>query len=220
MSTMEIDLKANQEKFENLLRTNIKREGVDKLIDYLQKSDFYTAPATTRYGLSVEGGLCQFTLDIYSIMMQQADLYAPKNKDGVRNGVTADDEGAFTDENIAVVALLSQLCKIHCYVKDKKNVKVNGKWEEQEYYRWDEQFKYSGNGPKSVYIIQQFMKIWMEEAQAVTFMMMGHDNPLSATYDGLYMEVYDQSKLALLLGVSVKLATYLPCQSAKNEFNA
>ena len=57
MFTMEIDLKANQEKFENLLRTEIKRDGVERLIEYLKSSDFYTAPATTQYGLSVEGGL-------------------------------------------------------------------------------------------------------------------------------------------------------------------
>ena len=220
MFTMEIDLKGNQEKFENLLRTTIKRDGVEQIIEYLKGSDFYTAPATTRYGLSVEGGLCQFTLDIYSIMMQLADLYAPKNKDEVRNGNTIEDEGAFTDENIAVVALLSQLAKMQCYVKDKRNVKVNGKWEEQEYWRWNEQFKYPGCGTKSVFIIQQFMKLWAEEAQAIGFMMMGRDNQLSSSYDGLYMEVYDTSKLSLLLGTAVHLSTYLPCQSNRNEFNS
>lgn len=217
---MEIDLKANQEKFENLLRTEIKREGVEQLIEYLKGSDFYTAPATTQYGLSVEGGLCQHALDIYSIMLQLADLYAPKNKEGIRNGATIDDDYAFTDENIAVVALLSQLTKMQCFVKDKKNVKVNGKWEEQEYWRWDEQFKYTGRGAKSVFIIQQFMKIWAEEAQAIGFMMMGRDNPLSSNYDGTYMEVYDKSKLSLLLGTAVQLATYLPCQANRNEFQA
>lgn len=217
---MEIDLKGNQEKFEALLRENIKRDGVDLLIEYLKSSDFYTAPATTQYGLSVEGGLCQHTLDIYSIMMQLADLYAPKNGEGIRNGVTIDDDHAFTDENIAVVALLSQLTKMQCFVKDKKNVKVNGKWEEQEYWRWNEQFKFTGRGAKSVFIIQQFMKIWAEEAQAIGFMMMGRDNPLSSNYDGTYMEVYDKSKLSLLLGTAVQLATYLPCQANRNEFQA
>lgn len=220
MFTMKIDLKANQEKFEALLRENVKRDGVEKLIEYVRGTDFYTAPATTRYGLSVEGGLCQHALDIHSIMLQLADLYAPKNKDGIRNGATIDDNHAFTDENIAIVALLSQLTKMQCFVKDKKNVKVNGKWEEQEYWRWNEQFKFTGRGAKSVFIIQQFMSLWMEEAQAIGFMMMGREDVLSHNYDGTYMEVYDESKLSLLLGTAVQLATYLPCQANKNEFNA
>ena len=63
------------------------------------------------------------------------------------------------------------------------------------------------------------MKLWAEEAQAIGFMMMGRENVLSANYDGTYMEVYDKSKLSLLLGSAINLATYLPCQSNRNEFN-
>lgn len=47
----------NKERFIELLRST-KREGIEKLIDFLEKTDFFTAPASTRFHSSYEGGDC------------------------------------------------------------------------------------------------------------------------------------------------------------------
>ena len=53
----------NKERFIELLRST-KREGIEKLIDFLEKTDFFTAPASTRFHMSCEGGLLQHSLNV------------------------------------------------------------------------------------------------------------------------------------------------------------
>ena len=57
----------NKERFIELLRST-KREGIEKLIDFLEKTDFFTAPASTRFHSSYEGGLLQHSLNVYDCL--------------------------------------------------------------------------------------------------------------------------------------------------------
>ena len=69
-----IDTKANIEEFESLYKTYIlPRDGGDKLLEFIRKSDFYTAPASAKYHLAEEGGLLQHSLNVYHCLMSKAN---------------------------------------------------------------------------------------------------------------------------------------------------
>lgn len=207
---MVIDLAANKEEFEGLVRKYVKRDGVEKLLSWLASTDFFTAPASTQYHLCVEGGLCQHSLNVFYRMVDLCNMYFCKKPDdsNIYNGVTTEEQGAFDMENIAVVALFHDICKANCYRKDFKNVKVNGKWEQQEYWKWDEQFVY-GHGTKSVYMAQQFMRLYIDEAQAIRFHMGGREDPLSESYERQYAQVFEKSPFAVLLHIADMTAAWL-----------
>lgn len=205
-----INLQANKEEFETLARKYIKRDGLEKLLAWLDSTDFYSAPASTQYHLCIEGGLCQHSLNVFHTMVKLANMRYDKeeNDDNIYNGANTEVDGAFNMENIALVSLFHDICKANCYVRDFKNVKVNGKWEQQEYWKWDEQFVY-GHGSKSVYIIQQYMRLFIDEAQAIRFHMGGKEDALSQQYERQYAPVFEKSPFAVLLHLADSYSAFL-----------
>lgn len=196
----------NKNYFISLVKQFIKRDGVDQLLTWLERSDFFVCPASTQFNLPVEGGLCQHALNVADSLVKRyfdKSIYDLEESDAL---VVLDNE--MTIENILVVSLFSSINKANCYVKDFKNVKVNGKWEQQEYWKWNEQFLYSGRGGKSVFILQQYMRLYVEEAQAIAFILAGEDNIFSGVIDSTYRKIYEQSSLALYLHLAEMEATY------------
>lgn len=207
---MAINLADNKLEFESLVKKYIKREGIDKFMKWLEGTDFYTAPSTTQYSLSVEGGLCQHSLNVFHTMIDLVnDFYGKEvSPENVYNGDTIEAEGAFAMESIAIVALFHAVHKTGCYVRDFRNVKEGGRWVQKEYWRWQEQFVY-GRGSKSVYILQQFMRLYVDEAQAIRFYAGGREDVLSGQFESLYMPVYEKSPLAVFLFLASEAATWL-----------
>lgn len=207
---MMINVQENKEKFVALARKYVKRDGLERLLAYLDKSDFYTAPASTKYHLCVDGGLCQHSLNVFERMVQLCTLYFKKepSDETVFNGATIDEDGAFNMENIAIAALFHDICKAYCYKKDFKNVKVDGKWEQQEYWKWEEVFPY-GHGTKSVFILQQFMRLTIDEALAIRFHMAGREDPLTDNVERQFAQVYEKNKFAYLLHAADDFAAWL-----------
>ena len=61
----------DKEQFLDIYKTNITRDGADKLLDFLEnKSDFFTAPASTRFHGACEGGLLRHSLNVYECLVQ------------------------------------------------------------------------------------------------------------------------------------------------------
>lgn len=207
---MTIDLARNKDEFKALVKKHIKRDGVDKVLAWLEKTDFFTAPATTQYHLPVEGGLCQHSLNTFYRMVDLANLHYMKEPadDNFYNGDTADAPTAFTMESIAIAALFHAVYKTHCYVKDFRNKKIDGKWEQVEYWRWEEAFVY-GRGTKSVYILQQFMRLYVDEAHAIRFHTAGREDAISGIFDSSYMLVYQENNLAVLLFLAEQMAYWM-----------
>ena len=87
---MVIDLAANKAEFEGLAKKYIKREGIEKVLAWLDSTDFYTAPASTKYHLCVEGGLCQHSLNVFHRMVDLCCNYFGKEAtdDVVFNGAS------------------------------------------------------------------------------------------------------------------------------------
>ena len=180
---------------------------MDKLLAWLDRSGFYVCPASTQYNLPVEGGLCQHALNVSDALVYR--FFDKHIEDLTEEDEAKVFENDITIESIILVALFSSINKVGCYVKDFKNVKVNGKWEQQEYWKWDEKFIYAGRGSKSVFIIQQYMKLWIEEAQAIAFVLAGEDNIFSGVVDTTYRKIYENSRLALYLHLAEMESTYL-----------
>lgn len=181
------------------LLKSVRRPGVDALIDYLEKSDFFEAPASTIYHGSYAGGLVEHSLNVYTMLqwyvanLQDSDFELPK----------------ISEESIIVVALLHDLCKANCYHESTRNVKneQTGKWEKVPCYK-REPLLPMGHGGKSVFIIQQFIKLTPEEAQAIYWHMGAYDTSPYNTLNELGKS-YEMNLLAFLLNQADMMATYI-----------
>ena len=151
-----------EERFISIFKSKIRREGSEKLLDFLcsDNSDFYTAPASTRYHGAYPGGLLEHSLNVYDCLCDY--LARPR----VREVYGLD----YSEESIAIVALLHDLCKVNFYVESTRNVKENGVWKAVPYYTIDDQLPY-GHGEKSVYIASGFMRLTRDEAFAIRYHM-------------------------------------------------
>ena len=156
---MEIRM-TNKERFIEIFTSKIKREGADKLLDYLLSSDFFLAPASARFHSSYEGGLLDHSLNVYDCLVSYLSSDAAK-----RFGFE------YSDESIAIVALLHDLCKVGVYKKGFRNVKdERGVWQRVDTFEFDDQLPY-GHGEKSVYIVSGYMRLTREEAFAIRYHM-------------------------------------------------
>ncbi len=152
-----------KEEFISLYKEHIQREGADALLEYLcsRTSDFFTAPASTRFHGAYEGGLVEHSLNVYHCLRDY--LARPRVQEAY--GLTPGEE------TVAIVALLHDLCKINCYKPGFRNVKDdNGQWQKVPTFEFDDKLPY-GHGEKSVYILTGFMKTTREEAFAIRYHM-------------------------------------------------
>lgn len=141
----------------------VTRDGVDKLMAFIRKSDMYAAPASTRFHLSVTGGLLQHSLNVLDAL--RANL--TKNDDGTYSYEVAGVPAArVTEENVIIMALLHDICKTYFYTTEIRNRKVGGKWEQYEAFAVDDKIPY-GHGEKSVMMIEEYMKLQPVERYAI-----------------------------------------------------
>lgn len=186
----------NKEEFLEIYRTNIQREGADKLLEYLQSpaSDFFTAPASSRFHGSHEGGLLKHSLNVYHCLCDYLNRERVKNQYGLD----------YSAESVAIASLLHDLCKVNCYKKGSRNVKdKNGVWQKVPTYEFSDELPY-GHGEKSVYIITGFMKLTREEAFAIRYHM-GFSGEESKRNVG---DAFEKFPLAFALSTADMEATY------------
>lgn len=151
----------NRRAFLQVLRDNVKRDGLEDLITYLENSDFFTAPSSTRFHGNYEGGLCEHSLNVYQCLCELRKKY---------------DVAEYSDETIAITALGHDFTKIRVYSKQPVFRKdADGRWEQYMSYKFDEVFP-GGHGEKSCFIIQQFMKLTPDEYLAIRWHMNGFDS--------------------------------------------
>ena len=143
----------NKDKFIELYSSYIKRPGASELLKWIENSDFFTAPASTRYHEVYEGGLCEHSVHVFDELVRLLKAYPEIKVSG---------------ETAAIVSLLHDLCKIGCYKTELRNKKNEfGQWVQVPFYTFDEDFSFGGHGSKSVYLIQKYIKLTNEEATAI-----------------------------------------------------
>ena len=187
-----------KEKVIKAYTENITRPGADKLLAWIESSDFFTAPASTRFHLSSPGGLLEHSLHVFermkAICANEATITPGFNEPSM--------------ETIAVCGLLHDICKANFYAVEMRNRKNDqGRWEQYPFYVVDDKLPY-GHGEKSVYIISGFMRLSREEAMAIRWHMGFSDNDFQG---GGYSvgNAFDKFPLAVLLHIADLQATYL-----------
>jgi hypothetical protein len=182
--------KSMKEKFIELLK-KVDRDGMNDLLDFLEKSDFYKAPASTRFHGDYEGGLVEHSLKVYELLVEK-----------VKNSPVPID---VKEESLIIIALLHDICKANYYKVDYRNAKNEfGEWEKVPYYTVDDTIPY-GHGEKSVMMITEYIKLTVEEKYCIRWHM-GFTEPKE-----LYTTIgnaYKKYPLALLVHEADLEATY------------
>lgn len=147
----EEQVKKNRERFENIIKS-INKEGITKLVDYLLKKDFYTAPAGLSGALACSGGLLQHSLNVYDRMMTktQSDFWK-------------ESMGNIKTETVIMVSLFANICYVSYFDPVYQKDQMIG-------YRVDDKNPY-GLGEKSVWMINAFMKLNSMEAYAIRWFL-------------------------------------------------
>ena len=193
----EIDMR---EEFTHVYVNIIQRSGADKLLDWIEnRTDFFDAPASTRYHLAEPGGLVKHSVHVFGRLNALCE-----SEDWAAKGLSKPQK-----EAIAICGLLHDLCKANFYKTSTRNVKneATGQWEKVPFYTVEDQFPY-GHGEKSVYLIERFMRLKTEEAVAIRWHMGGFDD---AVRGGSFVisAAFEKYPLALLLHLADMQATYL-----------
>lgn len=181
-----------KEKFIEIYKTEIKREGSEALLDWMCKTDFFTAPASTKYHCACAEGLVRHSLSVYDVMMEKHF-----------------DELEDSRESFAICSLLHDLCKAEFYKISMRNVKneKTGSWEKQPFYTIEDMFPY-GHGEKSVFLIERFMRLKTSEAVAIRWHMGGFDDAVKGGNFSTSI-AYDKYPIAVKLHLSDLESTYL-----------
>ena len=179
-----------KEEFLKLLRST-KREGIENLIEFIEKSDFFKAPASTRFHGNFEGGLLEHSMKVYEIL-----------KDKIKTSCITLD---VPEESIILIALLHDICKANFYKVDYRNAKNQfGEWEKVPYYTVEDTIPY-GHGEKSVMMITEYIKLTVEEKYCIRWHM-GYTEPKELY--GTISSAFKKFPLALLVHEADLEATY------------
>jgi hypothetical protein len=182
----------NKERFISIVKENIKRDGIDALMDWLETTDFYTAPASSRYHCACPEGLLMHSLNVYDVLMEKH--FDPQEDNA---------------ESVALCALFHDLCKAQFYKVSTRNVKneQTGAWEKVPYYAIEDAFPY-GHGEKSVYLVERFVRLKPAEATAIRWHMGGFDEAVKGGSFAI-SHAWDKYPLAVKLHLADLEASYL-----------
>ena len=181
-----------QEEFEDIFRSKVTREGSAAFLEWLSKTDFFTAPASTKFHCACPCGLVQHSVSVYRTMVER--YFDPETD---------------SEESFAICGLLHDVCKAQFYKEGTRNVKneQTGAWEKKPYYMIEDSFPY-GHGEKSVFLIERFLRLKTSEAIAIRWHMGGFDD---AARGGSFAisQAYDRYPLAVKLHLADLESTYL-----------
>lgn len=179
-----------KEEFLSLLKS-INRDGMEELINFIEKTDFFVAPASTRFHGNYEGGLLEHSMKVYEILVKK-----------VKN---ASIDINVIEDTLKIIALLHDICKVNFYKVDYRNAKnEKGEWEKVPYYTVEDKIPY-GHGEKSVMMLTEYIKLTSEEKYCIRWHM-GFSEPKELY--GTLGEAYKKYPLALLLNEADLEATY------------
>ena len=191
-----MSLEEIKDEFLQIYYYNIERDGAEALLDYLERSDFFTAPASSRSHSAYEGGLCQHSINVYKRFVKLLENEYGQNWENV-----------ISKESVAIIALLHDICKVNYYATELRNVKKDGQWVQEPFYKIEDALPY-GHGEKSVYMISGFMKLTREEAMAINWHMGGFD-PRAKDFSLMLSNVYYKYPTAFIFHIADNMATYL-----------
>ena len=182
-----MDIQNNIARFETEL-AKVQRPGMDKLLEYIQKSDFYKAPASTKYHLAVPSGLLQHSLNVLDALRGLLSWRSDGVWESRAAGKVVD---TIPDDSVIMMALLHDICKTHFYGTSTRNVKndTTGRWEKVPFYTVNDMMPL-GHGPKSAMIIKQYTTLTSQELYAIWHHMGMNGNYENDNAVGKSIEMY------------------------------
>ena len=198
-----MDLEQTKQEFLEIFYDNVERDGAEELLNYLDKTDFYTAPASSKFHNNFEGGLCAHSINVYKRLLSLVQTEFGKGW-----------EKTISAESVAIIGLLHDICKVNYYVTEMRNVKVDGQWEQKPYFKVEDSLPY-GHGEKSVYMISGFMKLSREEAMAINWHMGAFDER-AKNNSTILKNVFLKYPIAFLTHIADYMASYLDEETLEN----
>lgn len=180
-----------KEEFIEIFSEQVSRAGSAELLAWMQTTDFFVAPASTRYHGACESGLVMHSLNVYKVLVNRFS-----------------DSGE-NPESLAICGLLHDLCKANFYKAGFRNVKDDetGKWEKVPSFSVQDAFPY-GHGEKSVYLVERFMRLKPAEAIAIRWHMGGFDDAVRGGSFAI-SEAWRNYPIGPMLHIADLEATYL-----------
>ena len=188
------ELEEQIEMILDLLRST-ERDGIDKLADYLSDStDFFTAPASTRFHNNFSGGLAQHCLNVYENFKSLLEI----------KGIE------MSEDSIIICALLHDLCKCNTYVVETRNRKnEQGQWEKYNIWATNKDVDIPlPHSSRSIAIIRKFIKLSIKEELTI-FYHMGPYGGEDYEYRNMLKAANEKYPQTVLFYVADTIASYL-----------
>ncbi len=198
-----MDVEEIKQEFLDIFYDNIERDGAEELLNYLEKTDFFTAPASARQHSNFEGGLCLHSINVYK-----------RFKRLIEDEYGSNWQEKISPESVAIIALLHDICKTNFYVVEYRNVKIEENWVKKPFYKIEDTLPY-GHGEKSVYMISGFMRLTREEAMAINWHMGAFDERVRNN-SNMLKNVFYRYPAAFLFHLADYMATYLDEKSIED----
>ena len=191
--------------FRRIIKENVKREGIEDFLEWLDTTNFYSSPASTRYHGAYKGGLVVHSYNVMKQLLTEIEYELGVEVDS--NDLAPEDEQLI--ESAVIVGAFHDVCKINTYEPYMRNVKNDetGQWEQVQEYRRNPKYP-MGHGDKSVFLIMQYMLLTPEEGLAISWHMGGYDISPYKTLNEC-SQAWESSPLAFLLHIADMKATYL-----------
>ena len=206
-------IEQNKQTFIELINSIEREFDKNKLINWLENSDFFYAPASTKYHSNFAGGLCSHCLSVYYSLEALCNTFASESKYVTLEDGSQKEEITckYDKDSIIIVALLHDLSKANFYEKYNRNVKneVTGKWESVEEYRTidiQKRFIFGNHEETSEFMVRSFMPLKVEESVAILHHMGGAGHDSSQTDLSV---IYSKYNLAALLHTADLLSTFV-----------
>ena len=196
------EIKINENKFKDIVCSinRLNDDDVARILDCLDKSDFFIAPASTKYHNTYEGGLCEHSLSVYDNLIKLYETF--------KFELDEDDL-----DSLKVVSLFHDIGKVNFYVKEVKHKKVvnqdgSFRWEDYIGYSYkdiDNRFFVGNHEETCAYIVSTLMPLRASEYSAI----LNHHGGLdwSSTKQGP-TDVYCKYPLAMFLHFADTAAAY------------
>jgi len=206
MKISEAQIETNKQRFIDIL-SSVDRPGIQELLAWLEKTDFYVAPSSATYHNNCKGGLCAHSLNVYDVARKLESEVMPMSNKTCQH--------QYTEDELKVSCLLHDLCKIAFYVPKEKvwkdeSAPYGQQWKKYQGYEIVDKLPL-GHGEKSVMMAQQFIKLSLNEMVAIRWHM-GAFSP-AITIDPYEKPAYNQAinewPLAVLVAYGDQLASML-----------
>lgn len=202
-------IEQNKHRFLAILEKakSVSEDGMGKLIKKLEMSDFFVAPASTKYHNAFEGGLCQHCLNVYENLKSLVEMKQLQDK--------------CPEVSVIIVGLLHDISKMNYYEPSVRNIKeysdFGSKHDELGNFDWvakrvytakdsDKRFIFGSHEQNSEFMVKTFLPLSIDESAAI----LHHQGGVG--YDSVpanIPEIYKKFPLANLLHLADMMATYI-----------